>query len=103
MRPLDPRAQRELEEQIAANMWSRRSRWARLGLAVGLTTLMSAGLAAFFYLAEPRWWWVWSLGMFVGLLLLFLGFVFAPEAVIRHTYQAWYVSDDDARKRSTIP
>ena len=36
-------------------------------------------------------------------LLLFLGFVFAPEAVIRHTYQAWYVSDDDARKRSTIP
>jgi hypothetical protein len=103
MRELDPRAQRELDERVAAARWLRWPVWARLALVLLRTALAFVPAGVFLYFADPRWWWAFVLPAFAVAMLLQLAYVFAPEATFRFVHRMGYVSDEDAGGPSTIP
>ena len=101
MRELDEGQRKELEAQVAANMWLGRSVPMRLLVAVALVAPTSLVLSGLGYLATDRWFPTWAL--ITGFVFICFIPVLAPEWFHRLMFGLFTVSDADAAKPKMGP
>ena len=102
MPELDAGQRKELDAQVASNMWSGRSLPMRLLLALALAAPYSLLVSGLAYLASDRWLLISAL-MTGVLLTCLIPYILAPEWTIRRMFGLFSVSDANAAKPKKGP
>jgi hypothetical protein len=97
VKPLDARQRRDLDEQLRRETWNRHAWQVRFALALLMSLLSAAVVAAVAAQFTHKWMQVAALEG-GGALLILMPFVVAPPKAVEFWFRGMSVSDEDAAK-----